>query len=243
MGRLLVAVLFLAALAAGGAYLAFNYVDVVVKMALEHWGPEVLGAPVKVGEVQISVKSGRGAIRNLEIGNPGGFSSARSARFGEIRVAVDPSTLTDKLIVIQEIAVESPQITYEKGNKATNLDAIQSSIEAYVKRASAAGDAPAKDGKEGGMKRRFVIERLSIRGGKVLMTTAGLKGQGVSFDLPEVQLRDIGKDRGGVTASEAAALVASTLQNRIAQKLLTNVELLRRGGVEGAVDALRGLLK
>ena len=241
MGRFVFLVLVVAALAGGAAYLAFNYVDVVVKMALEHWGPEVIGAPVKVGEVQISVKSGRGAIRELEIGNPSGFASKRAARFGEIRVVVDPSTLTDRLIVIREIAVESPQITYEKGDKAANLDAIQSSIEAYVKRAPAAEGA--KDEGVASLKRRFVIERLSIRGGRVVMTNKSLKGQGVSFDLPEVQLRDIGKGKGGVTASEAAALVVSTLQNRIAQKVLTNADLLRRGGVEGAVDALKGLLK
>ena len=241
MSRLVFLLLVVVALAAGGAYLAFNYVDVVVKMALEHWGPEIIGAPVKVGEVQISVKSGRGAIRELEIGNPSGFASKRAARFGEIRVSVDPATLTDRLIVIREIAVESPQITYEKGDKAANLDSIQSSIEAYMKRAAAAGDSK----EEGGMslKRRFVIERLSIRGGKVVMTNRSLKGQGVSFDLPEVQLRDIGKGKGGVTASEAAALVVSTLQNRIAQKVLTNMDLLRRGGVEGAIDALKGLVK
>jgi uncharacterized protein involved in outer membrane biogenesis len=241
VGRFVFLVLFVAALAAGGAYLAFNYVDVVVKMALEHWGPEVIGAPVKVGEVQISVKSGRGAIRELEIGSPSGFAAKRAARFGEIRVVVDPSTLTDRLIVIREIAVESPQITYEKGDKSANLDAIQSSIEAYVKRAPAAEGA--KDEGLASLKRRFVIERLSIRGGRVLMTSKSLKGQGVSFELPEVQLRDIGKGKGGVTASEAAALVVSTLQNRIAQKVLTNADLLRRGGVEGAVDALKGLLK
>jgi len=242
MGRLLYVVLVLAALAAGAAYLVFNYVDVVVKVALEHWGPDLLGAPVKVGEVQISVQSGRGAIRELEIGNPSGFTARRAARFGEIRVSVDPMTLTDRLIVIHEITVDSPQITYEKGNKATNLDAIQSSIDAYLKRATAQAP-PGNSGAADGVKRRFVIERLSIKGGKVLMTTAGLKGQGVAFDLPAVELRDIGKDRGGVTASEAAALVASVLQNRIAQKVLTNMDLLRRGGVEGAVDALKGLLK
>ena len=98
------------------------------------------------------------------------------------------------------------------------------------------------DGKQG-TKRRFVIEKLSITGGKVLMTSAALKGQGVTFDLPEVQLRDIGKGKGGVTASEAAAVVTSAVQNRIAQKILTNADLLRRGGVEGAIDALKGLVK
>ena len=242
MGRLLYLLLVIIALVGGAAYLAFNYVDVVVKMALEHWGPDVIGAPVKVGEVQISVTSGRGAIRELEIGNPSGFASKRAARFGEIRVSVDPSTLTDKLIVIKEIAVESPQITYEKGDKAANLDAIQSAIDAYMKRAAAEGEAKGSEGATS-LKRRFVIERLSIRGGKVVMTNKSLKGQGVGFDLPEIQLRDVGKDKGGVTASEAAAIVTSTLQNRIAQKTLTNLEALRRGGPEGVIDALKGLLK
>jgi len=242
MGRLGGVLLFVAALVAGAAYLVFNYVDVVVKVALERWGPDVIGAPVHVGEVQISVKTGKGAIRNLEIGNPAGYTAKNAARFGEIRVAVEPGTLTDKLIVIHEIAVDSPTITYEKGKKDTNLDVIQQSIESYVKRASAVAEAAGGEKAET-LKRKFVIERLSIKGGRVLMTTAGLKGQGVSFDLPEVQLRDIGKDKGGVTASEAAAVVTSTLQNKIGQKILTNVELLRRGGVEGAIDALKGLVK
>ena len=144
--------------------------------------------------------------------------------------------------MIHEIAVDSPTITYEKANKATNLDVIQSTIESYVKRASAVAEAAGGEKAES-LKRKFVIERLSIHGGRVLMTTAGLKGQGVSFDLPEVELRDIGKGKGGVTASEAAAVVTSTLQNKIGQKILTNVELLRRGGVEGAIDALKGLVK
>jgi hypothetical protein len=36
--------------------------------------------------------------------------------------------------------------------------------------------------------------------------------------------------------------VADTLVSRIAQKLLTNLDLLRKGGVGGAIDALKGLV-
>jgi hypothetical protein len=38
-------------------------------------------------------------------------------------------------------------------------------------------------------------------------------------------------------------VVAGELQARIAQRVLTNLELLRKGGVEGAIDALKGLLR
>jgi uncharacterized protein involved in outer membrane biogenesis len=237
-----IALLVLLALSALGVYLAFNYLDVIVKAALEHWGPDVTGVAIHVEEVHISPRDGRGQIRGLDIGNPAGFSAPRAARLGEIRLAIDPSTLTSPLVIVRELAVEAPQITYEKGPNGTNLDAIQARIQAYVNGAGAAQSANAASGATS-VKRRFVIESLTIRGGKVLMTNPGLRGQGLNFDLPDIELRDVGKRQGGATASEVAVLVTGTLQVKIAQKLLTNFELLRKGGVEGAVDALKGLLK
>jgi len=221
------------------AWLAWNSIDLIVRVALEHWGPDVMGAKVEVSEVRISPRDGLGAVRGLEIGNPPGFSAPRAARFGEIRVALEPSTLLSDVIVVHELAVESAQVTYERGDKTTNLDAIQKRIESYAKGPGSAGANDAQRAK----KRRFVIERLAIRKARVLMTTRGLGGQGLAFDLPDVELRDVGKRQGGVTASEAAALVASTLQQKIALRVLTNAEALRRGGLEGAIDALKGLVK
>ena len=241
IGRLLWAVVILVLLAAGGAWFALNSLDVIVKAALEHWGPDVVGAPVSVGSVNISARNGKGAIYGLEIGSPAGFTAKRAARFGELRVALNPSTLTEKVIVIHEIAIDAPTLTFERNNKVSNLDVIQSRIDEYAKRAAAVESSKSDNPMD--LRRRFVIERISITGGKVVMTNAALKGQGLTFDLPEIQLRDVGKGKGGVTASEAAAVVASALQVKIAQKVLTNVDLLRKGGVEGAVDALKGLLK
>ena len=59
---------------------------------------------------------------------------------------------------------------------------------------------------------------------------------GHHLDLPDIQLANLGK-RTGLTASEIAEVVTSTLIARIAQKVLSSVDLIRRGGVEGAVDA------
>ena len=102
-----------------------------------------------------------------------------------------------------------------------------------------------KEGSAGALKvqRRFVIDRLSIRNTRVVMTAKGMGGQGLSFDLPDVELRDLGKDQDGLTASQVAAVVASTLQQRIAMRVLSNIDALRRGGLEGAIDALRSLVK
>lgn len=240
MRKLAAALAVLLVLAGGAAYLALHYLDVIVKMALEYYGPDVAGVKVDVGEVRISPRDGRGVVRALELGNPKGFSAPRAARFGEIRVALDPATLTEPVVRIRELAIEAPRITYERSGRASNLDAIQENIRGYARKASA---GEAAGGEPRSRKKRFIIERLSIRGGRVTMTNPALRGQGLGFDIPDIVLRDVGRRENGVTASEAAAIVADALQQRIAQKLLTNIDALRRGGVEGAVDALRGLLK
>jgi hypothetical protein len=239
--KVLIGLAGLLLLVGGGIYLAYHSLDIVVKMALEHYGPQVTGASFTVGEVKLSIRDGRGTLTNIEIGNPAGFSSPRAARLGEIRVAIEPGTLTDPVVLLHELAVISPLITYERAKNATNLDAIQKNIEAYIQRSGGPSESRPAEAKKG--RRKFIIERLVIRGAKVTMTNPALRGQGLSFDLPDIDLRDVGTRQGGATASEIGNMVTGVIQQRIAQKVVTNIDLLRRGGVEGALDALKGLLK
>jgi hypothetical protein len=239
--KVLIGIAVLVLVAGGAAFLAYHSLDLVMKVALEHYGPQVTGVTFKVGDVKLAPREGRGTLTNIEIGNPAGFSAPRAARLGEIRVSLDPATLTDPVILLHELAVISPLITYERGNKLTNLDVIQKNIEAYIQASGGPSESRPAEAKKG--RRKFIIERLVVRGAKVTMTNPALRGQGISFDLPDIDLRDVGKSQGGATASEIGNLVAGVVQQRIAQKIVTNLDLLRRGGIEGAIDALKGLLK
>ncbi len=241
MKKALAALVVLGLVVAGAVFWAYYSLDFIVKFTLEHYGPDVAGVSVRVGHVAISPKDGRGSLKGVEIGNPPGFAAAHAARLGEIRVALDPATVTDAIVHVTEIAIEAPVIVYERGNKGTNLDAIQKNIEGYVARSvpvSQAGEAAPK-----GPRHKFVIDRLSIRGAKVTMTNPALRGQGITFGLPDIELRDLGRRENGLTASQVANIVANTLIARIGQKVLTNFDLLRKGGVEGAIDALKGLVR
>ncbi|HEX4779921.1 MAG TPA: hypothetical protein VH301_04155 [Usitatibacter sp.] len=243
MRNALWALAILLVVVAGAAFWAYESLDVIVKLALEHYGPQVTGVSVEVGEVHLSPGDGRGSVRRLDIGSPAGFSSPRAARLGEISVWVDPATVREPVVVIHEIVIDSASIAYERSDKGTNLEAIQKRIDAYVRQAQASsggGDNRKPSGAE--VRHRFVVEHLAIRNAKVTMTNPGLKGQGVTFDLPDIEMRDIGKRAGGSTASEIAQAVSGTVVSRIAQSLLTNLDLLRKGGVGGAIDALKGLV-
>ena len=242
MKKVLIVLAVMALVIAGAAYWAYNSLDVIVKYALEHYGPVVTGVSVNVGDVKLSPRDGQGRLKDIEIGNPQGFSAKRAAKLGQIAVSIDPTTAREPVVLIREIVIDAPLITYERSGKDTNLDVIQRNIEGYVKRS--ASTQPAGESAAGtAIRHKFVIEKLTIRGAKVTMTNPALKGQGITFDLPNVEMRDLGKRQGGLTASEIANVVANTLIARIAQKVLTNVDLLRKGGVEGAVDALKGLIK
>jgi hypothetical protein len=239
MKKLVAVTAIIVAIVAGAVFFAYERLDFIVKIALEHYGPGVTGVSVKVGDVEISPHDGRGRLRNLEIGNPPGFAASRAARFGDVALEVDPATLRAQVVHVRAIGIETPTIVYERGDKTTNLDTIARNIEAYVKRAGESeGEAQGSSAK-----RRYIVDRLVIRGAKVTMTTPSLRGQGVSFDLPDIELRDIGKRQGGLTASQVASLVANALIAKIGQRVLSNIDLLRKGGVEGAIDALKGIIR
>ena len=242
MKRAAAVLLVLAVVLAGAAFWAYESLDVLVKLALEHYGPQVTGADVEVGEVHLSLRDGTGNLAAVAIGNPPGFSSAQALRVQRVAFAVDPATVRAPLVHIREIGIEQPAIVYERGPKETNLDAIRRNIAHYVKESGEASGSGDRKPSGQDVRHRFVIDTVAIRGAKVTMTSPGLKGGGITFDLPDVVVRDIGKRAGGATASQAAQVVADTLAGAIAQKVLTNFELLRKGGVEGAMDALKGLL-
>ncbi len=241
MKKIVIGLVVLVLLVAGGAWWAYSSLGVVVKYALEHYGPEVLGVSVSVREASISASDGRGVMRDLEIGSPTGFSAARTAHVGEIRVAVDPDTIRGPLVHIREVVVRSPLITYEQGDHGTNLEAIRRNIQSYI--AARGGPSSTRPAEAKSGKRKYVVDLIAVSGAKVTMTNPALHGQGIRFDLPDLELRDVGKRQGGLTPSEIGDVVTAELQARIAQKVLTNLELLRKGGLGGAIDALKGLLR
>jgi len=233
-------VLFVVLLAAG--YAAYRSIDLLVVYAFEHYGPQILGVPVKVHGAHISVFDGTGRVEGVDIGNAAGYAAAQAARVGEIRVALEPLTLRGPVVRVRELAVANASITYERGDGPANLDVIRRHIRAYVDGQGASAGAPQAGG-EKAPRHRYVFDRISIRGVEVTVTHPALKGQGITFELPEVELTDVGKSRGGATAGEVADAVTGALEQRIAQRLLTRLDLLRQGGVQGAIDALRGLIR
>jgi len=215
----------------GAAWWLYASRDALLKRAIERYGPELTGVSVKVRSVKLEPIDGRGSISGVEVGNPRGFSAPHSVTLGEIRLALDPGTITSDVVHVREISLEAPSITYERGVQGDNLGAIQKHIESRVPK-SKGGEGAAK---EPGPERKFIIDDLRVRDAKVNY------GGVASAGLPDMHLRDLGKKTGGATAAEITREVWGELQRVAIARAPAAIEGLK-DKAKGATERLRGLL-
>jgi uncharacterized protein involved in outer membrane biogenesis len=216
--------LVVALLAAGVTifFLSGNPLGHLVKVAIEEFGPKMTQALVSVSKVSISATDGEGSISSLKIGNPKGFKTSYALKAGRIALSLEPSSLTKDVIVIHKIELDGPHIIYEKnGNGVTNFDAIQHNVEQYL------GTSGSKDSSD----KKMIIESLRVRNAKIRYS--GLVD--VNMELPDIELRNIGKQTGGVDSSGLTKAILSALNASIKQAVAKSAT----SGVGAAADSAK----
>ena len=215
-------------------YGVYTSLDSIVKAAIEDYGSKITQTTVTLDEVKISLTDGQGAIRGLSVGNPEGFSTDHSFQLGEIQLALDVGTITGDPIVVKEILIDKPAVTYELGPDGSNVDAIQRNVQAYM----GPGDSSKGDTSEGP---KLVIETLSIKGGEVNVKTTVLTEQELSTKLPDIHVKDIGKEKGGTSPGEVAKQIMAHLTKGVGSAVATlNLDKLGDAATEVAKEKLEG---
>lgn len=185
--------------------LVLGNLDTLVKEAVEKIGSEATQARVTLDKVEISLKSGSGALNGLMVGNPKGFQTPRAFELGRISVALDTGKIGGDVVVIKEIVILKPQVTYELAGTASNVDAIKKNVDAYAKQFSSGG------AKKSGEGPKLIIDNLYIKGGQVGVSAGFLKGKTLTTPLPDVHLKDIGKKEKGADPAAVAQKVIDSM--------------------------------
>lgn len=191
-----------------GIYFLFSSLNSIVKAAVEKVGSDATQAQVRLANVDIQITSGKGAMRGLTVGNPSGFKTDRAFSLGEISLQVDVGSVTKDTIVIKEVVIAAPEVTYELATGGSNIDALQRNVNAYT----GGGGGKTEKGKgssEGGKK--MVIENLYVRNGKVNVSATALGDKTMTTPLPDIHLTNIGKQSGGATAGQVTQQVLSAI--------------------------------
>jgi uncharacterized protein involved in outer membrane biogenesis len=182
----------------------------LIKTAVEEFGPPITKTEVRLGSADISVLSGSGTLSDFYLGNPKGFKMPSAIECGTIRVKVNTDSLTKDKIIIDEIYVDSPVISYEKRGNTDNFQTIVDNIKKTV-----AGEKKADTGKteetksDTGSGKTIQINNFIVKNGKINLGGSLLDAfgdQGMGIDLPDIHLKDIGKDKE-TTPAEAFAQI------------------------------------
>lgn len=215
----------------------------IIKRGVETIGSEAAGAAVRIRDVDISIFSGKGKIKGLFIGNPSGFQSESAMKLNAIRVALNVKSVFSDRMIIEEIFIDSPEITYEKGGSGDNIKTILRNIEKF-----SGGEGKDTGKKKERTEKKVVISDFTVKNGKVNVSLTALKGEKIRLDLPDIHMKDIGKGGQGASVSDAMKMIFAAVNKNVITAVAGSVTDVRKtaeqavqGTVGKTVDSLKGL--
>lgn len=193
----------------------------IIKRAVNSYGPEITKTELHVDDVGVSIFSAEAKIKQFFLGNPAGFNTPSAMKVGSVLVNIDKKSLTSGTIVIDRIELISPEITYEKKGEIDNFNTILKN----VTKTSSSEKGTTKESEKKGTGKKLIIRDFIVRQGKVNLELSvyGIGNKQISATLPNIHLKDIGKEKNGASPAEAFKEVFASLYGTITSPAVTDV--------------------
>ncbi|MDD2917880.1 hypothetical protein [Rhodoferax sp.] len=219
---------------AGALFWLSGNLDGLVKNAIESYGSSMTQARVSVGSVKLSPTDGRGSVKAFSVGNPPGFKTAYALKVASVEVEIDVASVTQDVVLVRRIAIEAPDVIYEKGDTLTNFDALSNHI---VKAVNTNAD-PSRPSK------KLIVELLTIRHAQAQASAAFMNGKTGSVALPDITLKNLGRAKGGISPGELGQEVVSALKTKLSG-VASFDRLMKSGGdaLNQVGAGIKGLFK
>jgi len=183
--------------------LAMNlWLGTLVQTVIVQVGSRLTKTAVTLEHVRIELMNGLVQLEGLEIGNPPGFTAKNAVQLDTVRVRLDPRSALSDTVVMEEILVEAPDVTFE-GLPTNNLSVLQDNVNAAVPAGSSKPAGPPASGSK-----KLLIKKFSLTKGRVV---TNVTGRYLTLRLPDIHLTDIGKETGGATLEQVFSAVFTAL--------------------------------
>jgi len=194
----------------------------MIKSAVNTYGPDITKTDVSLGDVDVSIFSAEARLKDFLLGNPKGFKTPQAMKVGSVYVDVDESSLTSETIIIDKIEVVAPDITYEKISGTDNFKTILNSVQKAVG-AEKKSESTMQESEKKGAGKKILIKNFIVKDGKVNLSMGILGGKTISAPLPDIHLKDIGKEKKGASPAEAFEEIFSALYAKITSPAVTDI--------------------
>ena len=214
MNKIIMAIAAVLVLMIGAMAYIWSNLDGMVKDAIQTYGSEATQTEVRVGDVKLELEAGKASITGLTVANPVGFTDPNIFELGNIMTTIDTATIRQNLVVIDQLIIRSPLVVYEINQAGvSNVDVLKKNLATSPNKTSSHQANASQT--ETGDQIKMIIRKLVIEGGKAKVRIAALGKAEQTVNLPRIQLTDVGKKNGGVTAAELAQILSSKLLGNV----------------------------
>lgn len=204
--------------------------DALVKGGVETMGPQVLGVPVTLEEVDIALLSGtsvQAGLTRLVINNPEGYETAYAVSLPKIRVQVDRNSLLTDTVIVEEVLIVAPAITFEWSLRGSNLGTIQENVKRNTRSDPDDDDREKGDRHEEEEPDKTVhVKKVMVKDALINVSFTGGENEVIRLPLPDLELRDIGNPSKGVTFPQASAVIFDAIYGAILKAVMQSGMLL-----------------
>lgn len=207
-------------------YLALNF---VVHRGVEAFGTKITGTGLKLEKVRIALLRGHAEIWGMVILNPEQFKTPYAVACRRIKIDFDPESLCTSSILVKEIVIEDPEVMYEGIGSGSNIDMLKKNIESFNS---------GKQASERESDVKILVERLLIGSGQIHLVTSLMSGTGMTIPLPEIEMKEVGKQNKG---EDALTYITRVVFNNLSGTIFAAVssgDKLIKGAAEVFGDVL-----
>ena len=151
--------------------------------------PGITGTDFNVQKIRINPYTGSLRVEKLRLANPKGYDAEDAVALDLLSVKIAPMSLVKDTIVVNDVTLENPYVSYLDKDGTNNFDQIIANVAAGKTEKEEEKAEEVKEEVEG---KKVVVEHLSISGTRVRY---GL----ITLPIPNIVLNGIGASQGGVT--------------------------------------------
>lgn len=228
------------------------YLEPMVKGVVHKFGTQIVGTEVNLAGFSLHPLDGELEINGFTVANPEGYEAPNLLSLGNIFVKVDPKSVLSDTIVVEEVRILKPELTYEMPNFSTsNVQQLQENVarntaksgeakpvEAKAEEPAATESAPAK---------KVIIRKVTVAGGSLSAMTPLQKNTGaLTLEMPAIELTNIGDESKSMSISESVTVIFNKIlfnATSVVTKALGNVSDMAQKAADKAVDQVKDSVK
>jgi len=224
------------------------YLEPLVKGAVNKYGTQVAGTEVSLDGFKLRPLAGEVEIAGLNVANPDGYSAPSLLSLGKVFVKLNIKSLTSNTIVVEDITISEPKITYEMPDFSTsNVMQIQENIakntasDTTVSQESVEEEAVS----ESQSGKNVIIKKVLVEGGALSAITPLQKNEtALVLNMPAVELNGIGENNDKMTIKEAVATVFNKIlfnATSVVTKALGSASEMAQKAVSSTLDEAKNV--